>query len=564
MPNAVIYARYSSHAQRDVSIDQQVLACREFAASGGIDVLDVYADRATTGTNDRRPAFQKMINDAKNGEWQYVIVYTLDRFSRDRYDSAVYKRQLRNCGVKVLSAMEQITDDPTGVIMESILEGYAEYYSKELSRKVRRGHEDNARKCMVNGRCPLGYRRGDDGKYVIVEQEAEVVREIFHRVAAGEALTSIADDFNRRGLKTKKGAAYNKSSFNQILSNERYIGVYTYQDIRIPDGIPAIVTREEFDAVQNAVTKKKNPRRSVSADAPQPRRREDGIYLLTGKLFCGECGRPMVGVSGTGKSGNLHHYYRCKGHSDGCNLKNVRQDDIEKDIANVLKTAMLSDEGIAALAHASYQMQIESRSAPDIDLLEAQLKDTEKALNNILAAIEQGIFTVSTRDRLQQLENQKSLLQQQLDSARQSADDIMTETEIAAVLRHYADGDIDDKAYQETLIDAFLVRAYVFADHYRIYFTTDPDSPVEYQLPKDSSTLEGSYNDAELRPITAAAPVAAVFSWRRYYEKEHNGCQNETAYPYAHVGCGDRSTDTVCRFGGAPRRLRGNAGRLQG
>ena len=146
MPKAVIYARYSSHAQRDVSIDQQVSACREFANRGGIEIVDIYADRAITGTSDRRPAFQKMIQDAKGSGWQYVIVYTLDRFSRDRYDSAVYKRQLRNCGVKVLSAMEQITDDPTGVIMESILEGYAEYYSKELSRKVRRGHEDNARK----------------------------------------------------------------------------------------------------------------------------------------------------------------------------------------------------------------------------------------------------------------------------------------------------------------------------------------------------------------------------------------------------------------------------------
>lgn len=155
MPNAVIYARYSSHSQRDVSIDQQVNACQDFARRSGITVLDIYSDRATTGTNDRRPAFQQMIADAKDSGWQYVIVYTLDRFSRDRYDSAVYKRQLRNCGVKVLSAMEQITDDPTGVILESLLEGYAEYYSKELARKVRRGHEDNARKCMVNGALPL-------------------------------------------------------------------------------------------------------------------------------------------------------------------------------------------------------------------------------------------------------------------------------------------------------------------------------------------------------------------------------------------------------------------------
>ena len=495
MPNAVIYARYSSHSQRDVSIDQQVKACREFASRGGIDVIDTYADRATTGTNDRRPAFQKMIADAKAGGWQYVIVYTLDRFSRDRYDSAVYKRQLRNCGVKVLSAMEQITDDPTGVIMESILEGYAEYYSKELSRKVRRGHEDNARKCMVNGALPLGYRRGPDGHYAIYEPEAEMVREIFRRVAAGEPISGIINDFNSRGLRTKKGAAFNKSSFGKILSNQRYMGIYTYHDIRIPGGVPAIVTKEEFDSVQIAVTTKKNPRRSASADAPQPRRRDDGYYILTGKLFCGECESPLIGASGTGKSGTLHRYYRCKGHANGCGLKNLRQDSVERDIAAALKEVCLSEDGIAALAHASYQSQIESRSMPDIDLLESQLKDTERALKNIMAAIEQGIFTVTTRDRLQQLEEQKAQLRQQLDTARRAADDILTEAEIAAVLRHYAGGNVDDKAYQETLIDAFLVRAYVYEDHYRIYFTTDPTKPVDFPL------SAGSFKDAKVPPV---------------------------------------------------------------
>lgn len=494
MPKAVIYARYSSHAQRDVSIDQQVAACREFANRGGIEIVDVYADRALTGTSDRRPAFQKMIQDAKGSGWQYVIVYTLDRFSRDRYDSAVYKRQLRNCGVKVLSAMEQITDDPTGVIMESILEGYAEYYSKELSRKVRRGHEDNARKCIVNGALPLGYRKGEDGRYAIDEPQAEIVREIFQRVGAGEAIISIVNDFNRRGLRTKKGAEFNRSSFNQILSNERYVGIYMYQDMRIPGGIPAIVSREEFDAVQQYITKKKNPRSSGAAGAPQARRREHGIYLLTGKLFCGECGSPMVGVSGTGKSGSLHHYYRCKGHEAGCGLKNLRRDDAERDIAAALKNYVLSEEGIAALARASYEQQMAARTAPDADLLESQLRETEKALKNILAAIEQGIFTISTRDRLQELEGRKALLTEQLTSARKDQEDIITEAEIAAVLRHYAGGDLEDKIYQESLFDAFLIRAYVYPDFYRIYFTTDPDHPVEFDL------SGGSYNDPTLRP----------------------------------------------------------------
>ncbi len=146
---AVIYARYSSHNQRDVSIEQQVKADREYAERLGLKVITVYADRALTGTNDNRPEFQRMIEDAKKRIFSYVIVYSLDRFARDRYDSVVYKRQLKECGVRVLSAMENIGDDPTGVLMESLLEGLAEYYSKELAAKIRRGLNDNAEKCLV-------------------------------------------------------------------------------------------------------------------------------------------------------------------------------------------------------------------------------------------------------------------------------------------------------------------------------------------------------------------------------------------------------------------------------
>ena len=305
-PEAVIYARYSSHSQRDVSIEQQIRACRRFAERHGIEVVKIYDDRALTGTNDKRPGFQQMIQDAKRGGWSYVIVYTLDRFARDRYDSAVYKRQLKTHGVKVLSAMENISDDPTGILMESLLEGPAEYYSKELSRKVQRGHEDNARKCLVNGALPLGYVKGPDNRYQICESEAEIVREIFRRVKDQERFSSIITDLNTRGVLTKKGKKWNRSSFNQILSNERYTGVYIYRDIRTPGGIPQIVTQEVFDTVQAILHLKPNARRDPTGSIPQKRRREGGVYLLTGKLFCGHCKSPMIGVSGTSHTAAPH------------------------------------------------------------------------------------------------------------------------------------------------------------------------------------------------------------------------------------------------------------------
>lgn len=486
MPNAVIYARYSSHAQRDTSIDQQLAVCRAFAQRGGIEVVDVYTDRALTGTNDNRPGFRKMIADSAKHQWEYVIVYALDRFSRDRYDAATNKHALRENGVKVISATEPITDDPAGVLMESILEGFAEYYSRELSAKVCRGMDDNARKCKSNGSIPMGYRKGEDGCLEVSPEEAAIVLEIFQRVASGDTLANISRDLNGRGIPTKRGGKWNASSYNKLLHNERYLGTYIYKDVRIPGGMPSIVPQDLFDSVQAVMGGKKNPRCFCGDKAPTSRRRADGVYLLTGKLFCGDCGSPMVGVSGTSMTNTLHHYYSCNGRRTkavpGCGMRNVRRDDIERDIAAVIKNTMLAPETIEAIAEASYKYQFATVSASDLGILEQELDDTNRALNNIMAAIEQGIFTASTRDRLQALEAQKETLTSKISIARKSAENLPTKSEIAETLKFFANGDLNDTLYQEALIDTFLVRAYVHSDHYDIYFSTDAKTCKQFPL----------------------------------------------------------------------------------
>lgn len=486
MPNAVIYARYSSHAQRDTSIDQQLAVCRAFAQRGGIEVVDVYTDRALTGTNDNRPGFRKMIADSAKHQWEYVIVYALDRFSRDRYDAATNKHALRENGVKVISATEPITDDPAGVLMESILEGFAEYYSRELSAKVCRGMDDNARKCKSNGSIPMGYRKGEDGCLEVSPEEAAIVLEIFQRVASGDTLANISRDLNGRGIPTKRGGKWNASSYNKLLHNERYLGTYIYKDVRIPGGMPSIIPQDLFDSVQAVMGGKKNPRCFCGDKAPTSRRRADGVYLLTGKLFCGDCGSPMVGVSGTSMTNTLHHYYSCNGRRTkavpGCGMRNVRRDDIERDIAAVIKNTMLTPETIEAIAEASYKYQLATVSASDLGILEQELDDTNRALNNIMAAIEQGIFTASTRDRLQALEAQKETLTSKISIARKSAENLPTRSEIAETLKFFANGDLNDTLYQEALIDTFLVRAYVHSDHYDIYFSTDAKTCKQFPL----------------------------------------------------------------------------------
>lgn len=411
-----------------------------------------------------------MVQDTKKATWKYVIVYSLDRFASDRYDSAVYKRKLKECGVKVISAMENISDDPTGVLMESVIEGMNEYHSKELSRKIKRGQDDNASKCMINGAVPLGYKRGEDGRYEIVECEAQVVREIFERVNNREMFAVVIDDLNSRGILTKTKKRWNKFSFNKILSNVRYKGIYIWKDYYIPDGIPRIISDELFDSVQALLGTKGNARGGAN---PQRRRQDNNLYLLTGKLFCGKCKSPMVGTAGTGRHGGKFYYYNCKAHrtQHTCDKKPIRQNDIEQAIAIILKSTVLTDEVIDILADLVLEYQAKNIVHTELKSLEARQTDTQRSLKNIMNAIESGIVTETTKARLLELEQENKMLNAQIAFARSEIEKDLTKDEIIAVLSLYKEGNVQDKEYQEALIDTFLVSAYVYDDFLDLVFS---------------------------------------------------------------------------------------------
>ena len=143
---AVIYARYSSENQREESIEGQLRECKEYADYNDIEVVGEYIDRALTAKTDNRPGFQRMIQDSGKKLFDLVLVWKLDRFARNRYDSAFYRYTLRKNGVKIISVKENISDGPEGIILESMIEGMAEYYSANLSQNVKRGFHENALK----------------------------------------------------------------------------------------------------------------------------------------------------------------------------------------------------------------------------------------------------------------------------------------------------------------------------------------------------------------------------------------------------------------------------------
>lgn len=232
--NIVIYARFSSHAQNEQSIEGQLKYCYEFAQKNGYTVIGEYIDRALSGTTDNRPEFQKMIDNSSKKHFEAILVYQLDRFARNRYDSAIYKSKLKKNNVRVLSARENISDDASGILVEGLLESMAEYYSVELSQKVRRGMDINAQKCLcTGGNIALGYRVDSEKRFQIDDDTAPIVVKIFDMYASGKTVTQINAHLNEMQIRTSRAGAFNKNSLRKILTNKRYIGIYTYKGTEI-------------------------------------------------------------------------------------------------------------------------------------------------------------------------------------------------------------------------------------------------------------------------------------------------------------------------------------------
>ena len=454
--NAVIYARYSSDRQREESIEGQLRECTEYALRNNYTLIGSYIDRALSARTADRPDFQRMIADSAKGLFDVVLVWKLDRFSRDRYDSAHYKHILKKHGVRVISIKENISDGPEGIILESMLEGYAEYYSAELSQKIRRGQHDNAMKCMNNGgNIPLGYCVDKATGMLTPDPETTpLAQEIFIRYANGELIRSIQQDLENRGLRSRRGTPYSIGSISNLLKNRKYIGEYKYSDVVTPDGIPAIIDKELFERVQKRMeANKKAPARSKAAEE----------YLLTTKLFCGDCGRLMAGESGKGCKGVVYHYYKCSGAKRrlGCKKKPIKKHWIEEAVVRLTVSKVLTDEAIDQIADAIVIMQDQEDTVTPV--LKQQLRECEASIRNVMKAIQQGIITEATKECLEGLEAQReclktNILQVQMERRK------FTKEEIVVWISKYKYGNINDSDYRKEIIDTFVNSVYVYED----------------------------------------------------------------------------------------------------
>ena len=459
---AVIYARYSSDSQREESIEGQLRECTAFAEKNGITILRHYIDRAFSAKTDNRPEFQAMIKDSSKKLFDMIIVWKLDRFARNRYDSARYKAQLKKNGVKVVSATETISDGAEGILLESMLEGMAEYYSADLAEKVVRGMTENALKCKYNGGTPpLGYVIDSEQYFQIDPLTAPFVLEAFKRYDEGATMTQIRDWLNEKGIKNTRRQEMTYNSIQHMLNNRRYIGEYSYREVIIPDGIPAIVPKDLFDRVQEKMAKNKK--------APARHKAEDD-YLLTTKLFCGYCGAYLCGESGTSRTGLVHHYYKCvsvkKKHAE-CHKKPVKKQWIEDLVVDETMKMVMDDKAIEAIV--SMLMELQNRESSSLPLYEKELKDTEAAIDNMLNAIQQGIFNKSTKARLDELEAAKDELENMI-ACEKLAKPKITEEQMTFWLHRFRKLDVSKKEHRQMLIDTFVNAIYLYDDKMLITF----------------------------------------------------------------------------------------------
>lgn len=499
--NVVIYARFSSHSQTEQSIEGQLKVCYEYAKANDYTVVGEYIDRAQTGRNDNRLEFQKMLSDSDKGTFEAVLVYQLDRFARNRYDSAINKAKLKKNGVRVISAKENIADDPSGILVEGVLESMAEYYSAELSQKIHRGMAINAEKCLSNGSNPgLGFKVDKKTReYYIDHDEALIVREIYERYAAGETKTEIIRDLQRRKVKTSLGREFSPNSLSRLLSNKRYIGVYLYKGEETPGGMPRILDDALFYRVQAIMEKNK----------PAPARTHgEGEYLLTTKLFCGYCKEMMVGYGGTGKLGKQYHYYNCKkARKKLCRKKIVSKQYIEdRVIEECLK--LLTDENIAFIAKTVAE---ECSKAPDnlsIKELKNAIKEVDQAIENLWKGIESGQAVDMLTERLTQRQAEKAQLEEQL-AIEENRRINLTEPQIRAFLDYICEMPLDDVNKRRAIINIFVHSIYLYDDDFTLIINASRTPLSKEHIPLDAieKAFSGDTYDCEQgSSMNAVAP----------------------------------------------------------
>lgn len=491
---AVAYARFSSDNQREESITAQLRAIREYAKKQGVTIIKEYIDEARSATTDDRPQFLQMISEvaAAGVDVDYVYVHKLDRFARNRYDSAVYRHKLAAQDVRVVAVAQPLDDSPESVILEAMLEAMAEYYSKNLGREVMKGMRETAYQGKhTGGRPPLGYDVDPaTKKYVINIQEAEAVKTIFSMYNQGHSYSEICDHLNKSGYKTKLGKRFVPTSLYEILRNEKYTGVFVFNRaaskkagkrnnhssksdediIRIPGAIPAIIDNALFREVQKQMNRRKQ--------APSTSKAKE-VYLLTSLVFCGKCGGSMIGNRRpAGRNKTSYASYECNNRKrlKDCDMKSVSKENLESIVLNEVAERIFDPKVIPLLVEKLNQAnrQRETKDTKELKSLQARLQEVETKINNIVDAVAAGLYNPTMKETLTKLEEQKAYIQSRLYEIERHEDITLTKEMIQAYLEKDKQAILSgDLQACKKVLPTYVEKVLVYDDHVDVILKLD-------------------------------------------------------------------------------------------
>lgn len=491
MIKTVIYARYSAGPrQTDQSIEGQVRECKAYCKKNNMQVMEIYADKHISGKTDERPEFQRLIRDAKAHKFEAVVVWKTDRLSRNKYDAVLYKRELKKAGVQIHYAAETIPEGPEGIILESLMEGLAEYYSAELAQKIKRGMHESATKCKALGAwVPLGYKVSKDKTYEIDPPAADAVKAVFEMYIDKVPNVKICQYLNDRGFRTCQGNLFTKNNINRLIHNEKYIGIYKAADVVIEGGVPAIIDPATWIRAQKVADARKRS---------QSNREDSADYMISGKLYCGHCGSRMTGACGKSHTGKKYYYYRCSGRSSGCKKKPIDKEFMESMSANIVKDYFAENPGtIDMIASDLYKLQQEGDTRElTIRELTRKLNDVQKKISNILKAIEYGQGTEILFTRLGELNTEKNSIENDIEYERKKTFGL-TEDQFKEFIVQFAQTKNEDSdSYKKRMIETFVYRVDAYDDHYSVFYNFPGNSAESSHFAHSEKEEKGSSSDS--------------------------------------------------------------------
>lgn len=517
MKTAFGYGRFSTDRQREESIEAQEIAIRDFCKRNKIKLLEFYADRGLSGTNDNREQFQNMLDEADKGKVDFVVVHKLDRFARNRYDSAVVRKRLADHGVKLLSVLENVNDDsPEDVILMSVLEGMAEYYSKNLSREVKKGMYRNVEKGIYNGGfLPYGYKvNGETRMIEIDDYEASIVKEIYNLYLDNNGYVTIANKLNERGLKTKRGNDWTADTIGKLLKNEKYKGTYFHgksKVIRSGRKQKVIKNREwkheetypiiiEADIWETA-------RRKRTMNKPKGGKKHN--YLLVGYVKCKKCGANYIGSSSAPYNNHVYRFYTCSRHNrKKCDAKIINADMLEATVIDFIKETFFNKESLNEYINEGLELlNDKSDNEERINALKKEIQACDKKLDNILDVyLDEEMSKEKYLARKNKIEDKMQYLQSELEYLTTTAE-VLTKKDVKKAINYLLKNVDDSYDYKKMLVDTFLDYVIVDDETFEISLIYNLFRKSCNFICNDDSTKPTAFTDLPFSSLTAVSVI---------------------------------------------------------